>query len=276
MRGLLLLWTRSSRIQTSRRRSVSRSRQPRKEGPFLRGRQIAFMIYDYFRVTGAHGTVLDFADLPSVTLRDDNVQEYDSRWDEILLSVSEIPSDDILESLYTLRIRESDQLKTALELCEMEFHQKILELRLQMLTPDTGKSKQEQWSRVGTWHIVEARFEHHLSVRRRQASVVWTQTSRSRFQCRRWVSAGCDGSGAGTTKCTFTHRLRLVLLLFILDMVVGSFDASLVPATRLADRVVFLLLIFFCAKDFSCEPLSLCDETAVLLFMIGFDSAQAM
>ena len=25
---------------------------------FLRGRQIAFMIYDYFRVTGAHETVL--------------------------------------------------------------------------------------------------------------------------------------------------------------------------------------------------------------------------
>ena len=29
-----------------------------KEDWFLRGRQIAFMIYDYFRVTGAHDTVL--------------------------------------------------------------------------------------------------------------------------------------------------------------------------------------------------------------------------
>ena len=27
---------------------------------FLRGRQIAFMIYDYFRVTGAHDTYLDY------------------------------------------------------------------------------------------------------------------------------------------------------------------------------------------------------------------------
>ena len=27
-----------------------------KEDRFLRGRQIAFMIYDYFRVTGAHDT----------------------------------------------------------------------------------------------------------------------------------------------------------------------------------------------------------------------------
>ena len=42
-----------------------------KEDRFLRGRQIAFMIFDYFQVTGAHDTVLD------------NVQEFDTRWDEI-------------------------------------------------------------------------------------------------------------------------------------------------------------------------------------------------
>ena len=36
----------------SRRRSASRSRKPRKEDRFRRGRQTAFMIYDYFRVTG--------------------------------------------------------------------------------------------------------------------------------------------------------------------------------------------------------------------------------
>ena len=37
------------------------------------------MIYDYFRVTGAHDTVLDYDDLFSVTLRDDNIQEFDTR-----------------------------------------------------------------------------------------------------------------------------------------------------------------------------------------------------
>ena len=40
-------------------------------------------------------------------------------------SMSKIPSDDILEGLYKLRIRESDQLKTVLELYDMEIHQKI-------------------------------------------------------------------------------------------------------------------------------------------------------
>ena len=62
-----------------------------KEDQFLRGRQIAFMIYDYFRVTGAHDTVLDYADLFSVTLRDDKIQEFDTRWDEVLLSMSKSP-----------------------------------------------------------------------------------------------------------------------------------------------------------------------------------------
>ena len=46
----------------------------------LRGRQIAYMIYDDFRVTGAHDydSVLDYADLFTITLRDDDVQEFDT------------------------------------------------------------------------------------------------------------------------------------------------------------------------------------------------------
>ena len=137
-----------------------------KEDRFLRGRQIAFMIFVYYRVTGAHDTKLDSADFFSVTLRDDNVQEIDTRWDEVLLSMSKIPSDDVLESLYKLRIRESEQLKTVLELYEMEIDQKISmpnkskieddgEKKVlirnsdcETLTPDTGTSNQEQWSRV--------------------------------------------------------------------------------------------------------------------------------
>ena len=39
--------------------------------------------------------------------------------------MSMIPSDDVLESLYELRKRESAQLKTVLELYDMEIHHKI-------------------------------------------------------------------------------------------------------------------------------------------------------
>ena len=75
-----------------------------KEDRFLCGRQIAYMIYDYFRVTGAHDTALDYADLFSIAPRNDDVQDFDTRWDEILLSMTKIPPDDVLESLYKLRM----------------------------------------------------------------------------------------------------------------------------------------------------------------------------
>ena len=51
---------------------------------------------------------------------------FDSKWDGILLSMTQIPPDDILEGLYKLRIRESDKLKTVLELYDLETHQKKL------------------------------------------------------------------------------------------------------------------------------------------------------
>ena len=38
--------------------------------------------------------------------------------------MTKIPSDDILEGLFKLGIRESEKLKTELELCNMEIHQK--------------------------------------------------------------------------------------------------------------------------------------------------------
>ena len=52
---------------------------------FLKGkRQIACVIYEYFRVTGTHETVIDFSDLISANLRGDDVQVFDTRWDEVL------------------------------------------------------------------------------------------------------------------------------------------------------------------------------------------------
>ena len=134
--------TRSSKILTSRRRSEEQKAQ--KKDWFLRGRQIAFMIYDYFRVTGAHDTVLDFADLSSITLRNDNVHEFDTRWDGILLSMTRIPPDIMLESLYKLRIRESDQLKTVLELYDMENQKKISMHNYQRLKTIVKRSKDQK------------------------------------------------------------------------------------------------------------------------------------
>ena len=98
-----------------RRVSLEEQKAP-KQDCFLRGRQIAYLIYEYFRVSGANDSVENYADLFTVSLRNDDIQEFDSKWDGILLSMTKIPPDDILEGLYKLRIRESEKLETVLEL----------------------------------------------------------------------------------------------------------------------------------------------------------------
>ena len=98
--------------------------EAQKQDRFLGGRQIAYLIYEYFRVTGAHDSVENYADLFTIVLRNDDIQEFDFKWDGILLSITKIPPDDILEGLYKLRIRESEKLKTALDLYDLETHQK--------------------------------------------------------------------------------------------------------------------------------------------------------
>ena len=54
-----------------------------KEDRFLRVRQTAYLIYEYFRVTGTNDSVQNYADLFSVVLRNDDIQEFDSKWDQI-------------------------------------------------------------------------------------------------------------------------------------------------------------------------------------------------
>ena len=107
-----------------KRRISLEEQKAQKQDRFLRGRQIAYLIYDYFWVLGIHDSVENYADLFTISLRNDDIQEFDSKWDGILLSMTKIPPDDILEVLYKLRIRESEKLKTVLELYDLEIHQK--------------------------------------------------------------------------------------------------------------------------------------------------------
>ena len=108
----------------SKRRISLEEHKAQKQDSFLRGRQIAYLIYDHFRVTGSHDSVENYTDLFTIVLRNDDIQEFDSKWDGYLLSMTKIPHDDILEGLYNLRIRESEKLKTVLELYDLETHQK--------------------------------------------------------------------------------------------------------------------------------------------------------
>ena len=66
--------------------------KPRNRTVSFCGRQIAYLIYDYFRVTGSHDSVENYADLFTVSLRNDDIQESDSKWDGIFIVYDENPA----------------------------------------------------------------------------------------------------------------------------------------------------------------------------------------
>ena len=107
------------------KRKISLEEQKaQKEDRFLRGKQIAHLIYEQFWVTGTDDSVENYTYLFTIVFRNDDIQEFDSKWDGILLSMTKIPHDDILEGLYKLRIRKFEKLNTVLELWDLETHKK--------------------------------------------------------------------------------------------------------------------------------------------------------
>ena len=172
--------------------------EAQKEDRFLRGRQIAFMIYDYFRVTGDHHTVLYYADLFSVTLRDDNIQEFDTRWDEVLLSMSKIPSDEILESLCKLTICETEQLKTVLELYDVEIHQKKSVPNYQKLTTMVKRSFSQKL-RLRNFDARHRRIESGAVVKSHMGLI---GVEGGKGTCYQWKEKGQCSQGG---RCSFRH-----------------------------------------------------------------------
>ena len=53
-------------------------------------------------------------------LHNDDVQDLDTRWDQALLSASEIPTEMILDGLYKAKLQDSVRLQTVLAMYEQE------------------------------------------------------------------------------------------------------------------------------------------------------------
>ena len=108
-----------------RRISLEEMKKAQEEDRFLRRRQIAYLIYEYFR--SQEPTILSRI-MPTYSLPVFEVRVFRNsiRSGTEFLSMTKIPHDDILEGLYKLRIRESEKLQTFLELYDLEIHQKKL------------------------------------------------------------------------------------------------------------------------------------------------------
>ena len=154
-----------------------------KEDCFLRGRQIAYLIYEYFRVTGANDSVDNYADLFTIALRNDDIQKFDSKWDEILSSMTQIPSDDVLESLYKLRIRGSEKLKTVFELYNVEIQQKKAGPEYHRLKT-TVKRSIEQNLRINNFEARNGNFERNAVVKNHRMKQREKRSQRAMFKRR--------------------------------------------------------------------------------------------
>ena len=93
---------------TSCRKRVSVEEQrAQKYNRFSRGRQIANLIHGHFQSTGAYDTARGLSDLFSICFQVNDVQDFDTRWDQILLGTSVM-----LEGWYTNRLQGTEQLQT--------------------------------------------------------------------------------------------------------------------------------------------------------------------
>ena len=74
-----------------KRRISLEEQKDQKQDRFLRGRQIAYLIYEYFRVTWSQRFCRKLR-RPIHCLRNDDIQEFDSKWDRIFIVYDENPT----------------------------------------------------------------------------------------------------------------------------------------------------------------------------------------
>ena len=78
------------------------------------------MIYEYFRACEAYEAVQGLSNLFAISLQNDDVKDFDVRWDHVPLSVSEMSSEMTLEGFYKSKLQNSAQFQTVLALNDQE------------------------------------------------------------------------------------------------------------------------------------------------------------
>ena len=115
--------------------------------------------------------------------------------------MTKIPPDDILEGLYKLRIRESEKLKTVLELYDLEIHQK-------KLGPDHHRLKAmvkrsiEQEIRNRNFGARNGNYEKNAVVKNQELK---QRVQRILGECWQWESNGQCIKG---DNCSFRHDIN--------------------------------------------------------------------
>ena len=105
--------------------------------------------------------------------------------------MSKIPPDDVSDSLYKLRIRESDQLKIVLELYDMDIHQKISMPNYQKLKTMVTRSI-DQKLRLGNFDARQGTIETGAVVKCRKGLI---GVEGGKGICHQWKEKGLCSKG---------------------------------------------------------------------------------
>ena len=73
---------------------------------FLRGRQMAYLVYEYFRPTGSYDETQGLSGLFAIKLENDDIQDFNLRWEQALLLTSDLASDNVS------KLQDSSQTQT--------------------------------------------------------------------------------------------------------------------------------------------------------------------
>ena len=114
--------------------------------------------------------------------------------------MTQIPSDDILEGLYKLRIRESEKLKTVLQLYDLEIHQKKIGPDYHRLRTIVKRSI-EQSLRIKNFQARNGNYETNAVVKNQ---VTKQREQRTLGDCWQWKNNGQCAEG---DNCSFQHDI---------------------------------------------------------------------
>ena len=115
------------------------------------------MIDEYSKVSDKDESVLDLNEILKVELKNDNVQSFNSRWDETIIAMKKQPDYEILKNLLYRQLQRLEQLKPLLSLYIQDAAQKGESPHITILKKNMVVRYLEQKTR-----------EKHLSSRERE------------------------------------------------------------------------------------------------------------
>ena len=78
-------------------------------------REIAWMIYDFINIRGDNETILDCGNVKIKNATTERQCSSDTKWDEVLSSVTDRPTDKMLEGLHMMQVEMSEELEDLLQ-----------------------------------------------------------------------------------------------------------------------------------------------------------------